>query len=331
MTRLQPIPPSIRPAVAPGKRTTAAGWTRLTGWVTLAGSAMPIARCFTLRLTLCMAGLLAMPIQVPTLAMAQPLAVAPPQTPAQTQSSDRADPIVSAHYGNPVERYGHFALGRPHEYAHLVAHTEAGRELLLELPHHEVFEDLSPRLFRLRPDAEPELLVIISGRPGGARVALIGVVAGQLAVVAHAPPIGISHRWLNPVGAVDLDGDGQAEIAAVTTPHIGGTLRVYRRDGTQLSEVARLGGFSNHVYGSPELGLSTTARIAGRPQLLIPDDLRTTLRAVALVNGRLVETGHCPLSRPMVDPKPLADCAATLNALTPAGSANRPTQRSPGQ
>ena len=36
-------------------------------------------------------------------------------------------------------------------------------------------------------------------------------------------------RWLNPVGVPDLDGEERAEIAAVITPHIGGTLKVYRR------------------------------------------------------------------------------------------------------
>ncbi|PMR68583.1 hypothetical protein CR158_22340 [Halomonas heilongjiangensis] len=44
------------------------------------------------------------------------------------------------------------------------------------------------------------------------------------------------NRWLNPVGVADLSGNGEAEIAAVTTPHIGGVLRVYRRSGERWSD-----------------------------------------------------------------------------------------------
>jgi hypothetical protein len=37
-----------------------------------------------------------------------------------------AEQIVSARYADPVERYGHFALGRPHEYARVVARPTPG-------------------------------------------------------------------------------------------------------------------------------------------------------------------------------------------------------------
>ena len=41
------------------------------------------------------------------------------------------------------------------------------------------------------------------------------------------------------MGAADLEGDGRSEIAAVTTPHMGGTPRVYQRRGQQVVEVGR--------------------------------------------------------------------------------------------
>ena len=228
-------------------------------------------------------------------------------------SPARAEEIVAANYAEPVERYGHFALGRPHEYARVVARTDAGHERILELPADEVLEDLAPRLVRLTADAPTELLVVVSTRVGGARLALVGLRGGRLAIVAQSDPIGTPHRWLNPVGVADLDGDGAAEIAAVTTPHIGGVLRVYRRRGERLVEVDSLAGFSNHVYGSPELGLSAPALIAGRPQLLVPDTQRASVRAVALSGGRLVETGRCALPAPITGPDALRGCAARLD------------------
>jgi hypothetical protein len=106
-------------------------------------------------------------------------------------------------------------------------------------------------------------------------------------------------RWLNPVGVADLDGDGLAEIAAVITPHVGGTLKVYRRREGKLVEIAALPGFSNHVLGSRELALSAPVSIAGSSFVLVPDTARVNLRVIALAGDRLVEKGRCALSAPV--------------------------------
>lgn len=219
-----------------------------------------------------------------------------------------AEAITAGRYASPVERYGHFALGRPHEYARLVATTDRERERVLDLPADEVFEDLAPRLVRLAPDGPAELLAIISRRSDGSRLALIGLRGASLEITAQSPPIGTPMRWLNPVGAADLDGDRLAEIAAVTTPHIGGTLRVYRRHGSDLVEVAALPGFSNHVYGAAEVRLSATTAVGDRAHLLVPDATRTWLRTIALKDGRLVEAGRCELRAPIRAPVSLDSC-----------------------
>lgn len=157
--------------------------------------------------------------------------------------------------------------------------------------------------------------MIISASGQGARLALLGLDAGRLVVTANAPPIGTTNRWLNPVGVADLDGDGTAELAAVTTPHIAGVLRVYRRRGAALEEIAAQPGFSNHVYGSAELRLSATVRLSGRMQLLVPDQARTAVRAMAWVDGRLSETARCAWPSPIEGPADLAACADRLGAL----------------
>ena len=206
-----------------------------------------------------------------------------------------AETISRAAYEAPVARYGHFALGKPHEYARITVVTDAGRRLALTLPENEVFEDIAPRLVRLAAAEPEEILAIISSREGGSRLVLIGLHESSLKITAQSPAIGTPMRWLNPVGVADLDGDGRAEIAAVITPHIGGTLKVYRRAGGDLVEVAALAGFSNHAYGSTEQGLSMPVLIAGRMQLLVPDTARRTLRIVSFTGGSLVETGRCEL------------------------------------
>ena len=224
--------------------------------------------------------------------------------------STPADEITGAAYGSPVERYGHFALGRPHEYARIHATTASGREAELSLPADEVFEDLAPRPLRLEADGERLLLVVVSARDSGSRLALVGLRGAGLEIVAESAAIGTPNRWLNPVGVADLDGDGVAEIAAVTTPHIGGVLRVYRRAGERLQEVASLAGFSNHVYGSAELGLSPPARIGGEMRLLVPDARRAQVRMVGLRPSGLVETGRCTPPTEITTPAALDVCAA---------------------
>ncbi len=217
-------------------------------------------------------------------------------------SATVAEPIAHAHYANPVERYSHFALGKPHEYASLKATMRSGRTLTLQLPHDEVFEDLTPRIVKLAATEPEAILAIVSQRDSGARLVLIEPRGDSLVISAQSPAIGMPNRWLNPVAVADLDGDGRAEIAVVITPHIGGTLKIYRKHNKRLIEVASLEGFSNHEYGNAELNLSTSFSISGRTYLLIPDTTRLQLRIITLENDRLVEAGRCTLAAPLTGP-----------------------------
>ena len=216
--------------------------------------------------------------------------------------SASAEKIMSTRYDNPVDRYGHFALGRPYEYSSVVATTDAGHKYIYSLPDNEVFEDLSPRIVKLAPGEPEEILAIVSERDTGSRLIMLLLKGDHLEISAQSPAIGTPMRWLNPVGVADLDGDGRAEIAAVITPHIGGTLKVYRRKGRKLVEVAALDGFSNHVYQTSELELSTVILVDGKMRLLVPDATRYRLRFVGLENGRLVETDSCQLLEPVTGP-----------------------------
>lgn len=215
------------------------------------------------------------------------------------QQGFAAETISGARYAVPTQRYGHFALGRPHEYAVLQVITSNGRSLELRLPDDEVFEDLAPRLVRLAENEPQELLTIVSRRDGGARLVLFRLGAEGLQLGAQSKAIGTPMRWLNPVGAADFDGDSRSEIAAVITPHIGGILKLYQRRGVELVELVSLGGFSNHVYGSPELELSIPMMLAGRMRLLVPDQTRRQLRIMTLQGGQLLESGRCQVQAPI--------------------------------
>ena len=153
---------------------------------------------------------------------------------------------------------------------------------------------------RMRTGGESQWLTIVSQRGLGARIALVGVRNGQLKITAQSAPIGQANRWLNPVGVVDLDGDGEAEIVAVVTPHLAGVLTVYQQQGSELVARATLRGLSNHRFGSTELGRSGFIPDAQGATVVVPNLEHQALVMVRYAHGALRETGRCPLPAPVV-------------------------------
>ncbi|MGB0748007.1 MAG: hypothetical protein ACPGO3_04630 [Magnetospiraceae bacterium] len=199
--------------------------------------------------------------------------------------------IRTALLTNPTERYDHGVLGDRIEAASLFAARADGHVARLDLPNDSVFEDRYPRLVTM--DGDPRLLTVRSYLTRGAAVVLAGFAGDDLVITNESPPIGTPNRWLNPVGAGDFDGDGQDEVAVVITPHIGGTLTLFRPDGHKLGVVGDAPGFSNHRLGSRALGLSAVLEINGDgvPDLAVPNTARRHLRLVTFAGGRFQELG----------------------------------------
>jgi hypothetical protein len=161
--------------------------------------------------------------------------------------------VLSARYGEPVARYGHDVLGDTPEWGALELLVETctrcadlrSETRIFRLPETAVFEDISPILADLDGDGAPEVIVVESDLALGARLAIFGP-EGRITATPH---IGTRFRWLAPLGAADLDGDGGVEIAYVDRPHLAQVLRILRfRDG-RLENVAELAGVTNHRIG----------------------------------------------------------------------------------
>lgn len=206
--------------------------------------------------------------------------------------------IAAAWLADPTERYGHAALGDRLEASSLVVRTAEGGQLVHRLPEPEVFEDLTPRLVDLDQDGRDEVMVVRTHRDFGAALALYGLSDdGRLVEKASTPPLGLPNRWLNPVGAADIDGDGALEVVTVETPHVGGVLRVWDWQDGALVRGASAGGVSNHALRSPVLGLHALADVDGDglPDVAVPSQSRRDLRVFSFADGRAEEIATVPL------------------------------------
>jgi len=152
--------------------------------------------------------------------------------------------ITAARFTDPTPRYDHGILGDAVEWGALEL-TVDGRTRSLVLPDSRVFEDLAPRLADLDGDGAAEVIVVETDLARGARLSIYGADG----LIAATPYIGRTHRWLAPIGAADLDGDGAVEIAYIDRPHLAKTLRIWRFENGALTEVASVPGLTNHQIG----------------------------------------------------------------------------------
>ena len=155
--------------------------------------------------------------------------------------------VTEAEFDAPTTRYGHAVLGDDVEYSQLRIHveqdgdaeqSEAGvrRDVFeVDLPVDHVFEDLAPRLWDITGDGLPEVVVVETDVAQGAQLAVYNSTGDKIAATPH---IGQTNRWLAPVGAADLDGDGHIEVAYIDRPHLAKTLRIWRFHYGKLVEVA---------------------------------------------------------------------------------------------
>jgi hypothetical protein len=135
--------------------------------------------------------------------------------------------IARAWYSEPTDRYGHAVLGDRIEAGALAVVDSAGRLYRTVLAPNFVFEDLTPRLADISGNGKAEVVTIRSQLDAGAAVSIYGLRRGRIVEIAATEPIGSPNRWLNIAGIADFTGDGRADIALVTTPHIGGRLEIW--------------------------------------------------------------------------------------------------------
>jgi len=194
---------------------------------------------------------------------------------------------ATAYLTHPTDRYKHGVFGKPVE-AEGFAIERAGKRLELRLPADQVFEDRRVRLTDVDGDGMAEAILVRSGLQTGAALAVYKLGKAKIELLAETAPIGIAHRWLNPVGVIEMGQDGRKFIAAVITPHLAGALRFYELRGKGLVEVTRLDGVTNHINGSRNLDLAVIQDVDGdgADDIVLPSLDRKALVLVSLKGGK---------------------------------------------
>lgn len=193
-----------------------------------------------------------------------------------------ASEIVSATYAEPTQRYQHGVFGETEEWGALAFELSSGQKMILRLPETRVFEDIAPRLIDVDGDGLSEMVVVETDIALGARLAIYD----EAGLVAATPFIGQTHRWLAPIGGVDLDGDGFVELAYIDRPHLARLLRIWRFKDGALVEVAQAEDLTNHRFGDP--GISGGLRDCGEgPEMIMADTRWSRTIASRLVRGKI--------------------------------------------
>ncbi len=217
------------------------------------------------------------------------------QVAARAEQDWQNQPLKSASYSEPTTRYAHGVLGDQIEYGALILRYPPGREYTIQLPEERVFEDIEPRLVDIDNNGKPEAMVVESHRDKGARLAIYN--GGGL--IAATPYIGTRFRWLAPVGAADLDGDGLVEVAYVDRPHLAKTLRIWRFSDGKLNEIASIPGLTNHRIG--EDFITGGLRDCGNgPEMIVASANWQTIVSVTYDNG-WQQTQLGPFSREAIN------------------------------
>jgi hypothetical protein len=260
------------------------------------------------------------------------IALAPVRTPAKPPLPDGALPdgrigtgthdIRRAWLADPADRYDHGILGDAIEAGSLVIETRDHVRYVVRLKDDAVFEDLEPRIADLDGDGHDEIVLVKTYLKLGSSLAVVAQRNGKYDVVSETPPLGAPHRWLDPAGIADFNGDGKMDIALVRQPHVVGSLELWTwRDGN-LSKTAEFPGVANHIAGTRAIHMAAVADFDGDgiADLAVPSLDRTRVLIIAFA-AKAHEIASVPLpSKAVTDFGLIAD-GSNSSAIV-AGLAN---------
>ncbi len=192
-----------------------------------------------------------------------------------------------------TDHYDHGALGDGTEAGSVVAIDASVPGITGRIDHDPaVFEGVAPILTGAWGD--PAVVVTEADGERGARVVAYRLTGEQ---IAAGEAIGTGFRWRHQLCVAPFAPDGVPELAAVRTPHIGGTVEFYRREDEGLRIAARISGYSSHTFGSRNLDGALAGDLDGdgRLELAVPTDARDRIGAIRRTQTGAEAAWHLPV------------------------------------
>lgn len=197
-------------------------------------------------------------------------------------------------FAGRTDEYGHGVLGDRVEGTQAVCVDPVQGEVRTRHrpPSGSVIEDLVPLVADIDDDGDDEIVTTVADRESGGRLAALGSGGRYL-----GPGFDTGFRWRHGLAVAPFGPGGETELAAVRTPHIGGTVEFYRARDGRLDRVASRDGYSSHVLGSRNLDMAVAGRFAGtdRPALVVPTDDRRSLAVLVRAEQDVREVGRVQL------------------------------------
>lgn len=190
------------------------------------------------------------------------------------------------------QRYVHGIMGDQIEGATLLILDTKDSEIRVlarvDLPGEDVYEGIAPFWADVDGDGVEDLVTTVSNSTTGSRLRAYLWNGNQIKQEVDGPAIGQGNRWQHQLSAEALGPNGEIEIADVLTPHIGGTLRFYRFDGTSLNVEASFPSVTTHSIGSRNLDQTATGDFNGDGQ---PEVVVMTVQRDAIIGVQHTENG----------------------------------------
>ncbi|MBX3055922.1 MAG: hypothetical protein KF770_05560 [Anaerolineae bacterium] len=195
---------------------------------------------------------------------------------------------------DPTDGYPHGALGDTIEaggFALIQTDPEIKVIAHFLIPEPQVVEGIMPLWADWNGDGNREILLTLSAAEQGAQLALFAEDGMQLAT---APPIGQGNRWQHQIAIAPFGPNGEMELTAVRTPHLESVVEFYRWQGSELTLVAELPGYTSHVIGSRNLDMAMAGDFNGdgRIELLLPTPDLTQLGGIQRANEGATAVYH---------------------------------------
>lgn len=195
-------------------------------------------------------------------------------------------------YANATDqRYAHGALGDQIEGSTLLVLEVRDSAIRLlsrvDLPGEDVYEGLAPFWADIDGDGQEDLVTTVSNGTLGARLRLYLWDGKAIRQEVDGPAIGRGLRWRHQLSAGAFAPDGEVEIAALLTPHIGGVMEFFRFTGDALQLSASLPGLRSHALGARNLDQTAAGDFNGdgRPEVLAMSAERRAVLAVQRNEG----------------------------------------------